>query len=60
MLNKSKGDIVEGHGLVRMGGWLDWVILWVFSNPADSMILWFHYESHMQFLSYPMKKNPYF
>ena len=24
-----------------MGGWLDWVILWVFSNLGDSMILWF-------------------
>ena len=22
-----------------MGGWLDWVILWVFSNLGDSMIL---------------------
>ena len=21
-----------------MGGWLDWVILWVFSNLGDSMI----------------------
>jgi len=27
-----------------MGGWLDWVILWVFSNRGDSVILWF-YES---------------
>ena len=24
-----------------MGGWLDWVILWVFSNLGDSMILYF-------------------
>ena len=24
-----------------MGEWLDWVILWVFSNLGDSMILWF-------------------
>ena len=24
-----------------MGGCLDWVILWVFSNLGDSMILWF-------------------
>ena len=23
-----------------MGEWLDWVILWVFSNLSDSMILW--------------------
>jgi len=23
-----------------MGGWLDWVILWVFSNLGDSMILY--------------------
>jgi len=23
-----------------MGGWLDWVILWAFSNLDDSMILW--------------------
>ena len=23
-----------------MGGWLDWVILWVFSNLSDSVILW--------------------
>jgi len=22
-----------------MGGWLDWVILWVFSNLGDSMVL---------------------
>jgi len=22
-----------------MGGWLDWVTLWVISNPSDSMIL---------------------
>lgn len=26
--------------LLVMSGWLDWVILWVFSNPGDSMILW--------------------
>ena len=25
--------------LLVMGGWLDWVILWVFSNLGDSMIL---------------------
>jgi len=25
-----------------MGKWLDWMILWVFSNPSDSMILWFY------------------
>jgi len=24
-----------------MGGWLDWVILWVFSNLGDSMILFY-------------------
>ena len=24
-----------------MGEWLDWMILWVFSNLSDSMILWF-------------------
>ena len=24
-----------------MGGWLDWVILWVFSNLGDSVILYF-------------------
>ena len=30
-------DIVWGELLV-MGGWLDWVILWVFSNLRDSMI----------------------
>jgi len=23
-----------------MGGWLDWVILWAFFNPGDSMVLW--------------------
>ena len=23
-----------------MGGWLDWMILWVFSNLGDSMILY--------------------
>ena len=22
-----------------MGGWLDWVVLWVFSNLGDSMII---------------------
>ena len=26
--------------LLVMGEWLDWVILWVFSNLSDSMILW--------------------
>ena len=33
---------VEGHGLVRtivMGEWLDWMILLVFSNLGDSIIL---------------------
>ena len=25
-----------------MGEWLDWMILWVFSNLSDSMILWFY------------------
>ena len=25
--------------LMVLGGWLDWVILWVFSNLGDSMIL---------------------
>ena len=25
--------------LLVMGGWLDWVILWVFSNLGDSMII---------------------
>jgi len=25
-----------------MGEWLDWMILWVFSNLGDSMILWFY------------------
>ena len=24
------------------GEWLDWMILWVFSNLSDSMILWFY------------------
>jgi len=36
------GCCFEGHGLVRTTGdgeWLDWVILWIFSNPGDSMIL---------------------
>ena len=35
------GHRVEGHSLVRTtgDGWLDWMILWVFSNPSDSMIL---------------------
>jgi len=31
-------DIVWGELLV-MGGWLDWVILWVVSKLGDSMIL---------------------
>jgi len=26
-----------------MGGWLDWVILWVFSNLGYSMILYMPY-----------------
>jgi len=26
-----------------MGGWLDWVILWVFSYLDGSMVLWFGY-----------------
>ena len=25
-----------------MGEWLDWMMLWVFSNLSDSMILWFY------------------
>jgi len=25
----------------RVNEWLDWMILWVFSNLSDSMILWF-------------------
>jgi len=34
------GRCVEGHGLTKtIGGWLDWVILCVFSNLGDSMIL---------------------
>jgi len=28
--------------LLVMGGWLDWVILCVFSNLGDSLILWFY------------------
>jgi len=28
-------------GMVGMGWWLDWMILEVFSNHTDSMILWF-------------------
>ena len=30
-------DMVSGHGM--MGWWLDWMVLEVFSNPYDSMIL---------------------
>ena len=30
--------MVEGEPLV-MGEWLDWMILWVFSNLSDSMII---------------------
>ena len=26
----------------RVNEWLDWMILWVFSNLSDSMILWFY------------------
>jgi len=33
-----------------MGKWLDWMILWVFSNLSDSMILF--YDS-MSYLDYP-------
>ena len=32
------GTRVSGEILV-VGGWLDWMILEVFSNPGDSMIL---------------------
>ena len=31
-------DVVWREPLVK-GGWLDWMILWVFSNLSDSMIL---------------------
>jgi len=31
-----------------MGRWLDWVILWVFSNLGDSMILWFCEDTFWQ------------
>ena len=34
-------DCVEGHGLVELlviGGWLDWMILEVFSNLGVSVI----------------------
>ena len=31
-------DMVEREPLVK-GEWLDWMILWVFSNLSDSMIL---------------------
>ena len=27
---------------LKLGGWLDWVILWIFFNLGDSMILWFY------------------
>ena len=30
-------DVVNGHG--GMGGWLDWVILEVFSSLHDPMVL---------------------
>ena len=42
------------------GEWLDWMILWVFSNLSDSMILWlrvataypaFHFPSFMKLLA---------
>ena len=36
------GPCVEGHGLARTigkGQMVDWMILWVFSNLSDSMIL---------------------
>ena len=31
-------DMVEREALMK-GKWLDWMILWVFSNLSDSMIL---------------------
>ena len=37
-------DMVWREPLV-MGGWLDWMILWVFSNLSDSVIVCF-YENH--------------
>ena len=36
-------DMVYWEPLV-MGEWLDWVILWVFSNLGDSMILWWWWQ----------------
>ena len=35
--------------LLVMGGWLGWVILWVFSNLGDSMILWLYDYKHKYF-----------
>ena len=37
-------------GILVIGGWLDWVILEVFSSLGDSMIIWF-YTSHGLFFT---------
>ena len=40
---QKPGSVSLNHLLLLMkGGWLDWMILWVFSNLSDSMILWFY------------------
>jgi len=40
---KERVDVVLRDMVLReplvMGGWLDWMILWVFYNLSDSMIL---------------------
>jgi len=47
------------------GEWLDWMILWVFSNLSDSMILWFYEVPYSEvwgpwvwFYSQPRYKPP--
>ena len=40
VISNTFARCVEGHGLVRtIGDGLDWVILWVFSNLSDCMII---------------------
>ena len=39
-----------------MGGWLDWVVLWVFSNLGDSVILCME-QTCLKFSRHPQKSK---
>ena len=38
--------------ILVIGGWLDWMILEVFSKLGDSMIQWFYTQAHMKYSSF--------